>query len=44
MIRTSPPGKAKLGATASMCGLPLTFFFPSRRSEMLMSLFRRELR
>src|ERR1039458_8108220 len=37
MIRTSPPGNAKLGATASMCGLPLTFFFPSRRSEMLMS-------
>ena len=43
MIRTSPPGKAKLGATVSICGLPLTFFFPRRRSEMLMSLFRLEL-
>ncbi len=42
MILTSPPGKAHVGATASMCGLPLTFFLPSRRSEMLMNFFRRE--
>src|SRR5438270_2634587 len=33
-IRTSAPGKAAAGTTASMCGLPLTFFLPSNRSEI----------
>src|ERR1700730_5943599 len=37
MMRTSPPGRAALGCTASMCGWPLTFFFPSSRSEIPMS-------
>src|SRR6476646_6835365 len=35
-MRTSPPGKAALGCTASMWGWPLTFFLPSRRSEIPM--------
>src|SRR5205807_3639187 len=33
-IRTSAPGNAAAGTTASMCGLPLTFFLPSKRSEI----------
>gem|GEM_PF-6046454 len=36
MTRTSPPGSAAAGTTASMCGLPFTFFLPSR-SEIPMS-------
>src|ERR1700675_1149956 len=39
-IRTSPPGSAPSGAIASMCGFPLTFFFPRRRSEILIRLIR----
>src|SRR6185312_75493 len=35
-MRTSPPGKAAPGCTASMCGWPLTFFLPNRRSEIPM--------
>src|SRR5512140_162729 len=30
MTRTSPPGNAAGGTTASMCGFPFTFFLPSR--------------
>ncbi len=33
-IFTSPPGSAAAGATASMCGWPLTFFLPRIRSEI----------
>src|SRR3954471_6664280 len=35
VTRISPPGSAAAGTTASMCGLPFTFFLP-RRSEMPM--------
>src|SRR5258708_5377210 len=34
-MRTSPPGKAAPGATASMCGWPFTFFFPKSRLEIV---------
>src|SRR5207244_12486343 len=37
VIRTSPPGRAALGWTASIRGLPCTFFLPSRRSEVHMA-------
>src|SRR5579862_8522232 len=36
LMRTSPPGKAALGCTAEMCGLPFVFFLPSNRSEIPM--------
>src|SRR5215469_357253 len=36
LIRISPPGRADAGETLSMCGLPLTFFFPNNRSEIPM--------
>src|SRR5580700_577180 len=34
VIRTSPPGMAAAGNTPSMCGFPLTFVLPSKRSEI----------
>ncbi len=36
LMRISPPGNAAAGATFSICGLPFTFFLPSRRSEIPM--------
>src|SRR3989454_12823597 len=37
VIRTSPPGRAAAGCTASIRGLPFTFFLPSRRSDIAMA-------
>src|SRR5579863_186627 len=36
VIRTSPPGRAADGTIASMCGFPLAFALPSKRSEIPM--------
>src|SRR5215469_9369227 len=36
LMRISPPGNADEGERLSMCGLPLTFFFPNRRFEIPM--------
>src|SRR5438094_10490274 len=37
LVRTSLPGRAALGCTASIRGLPFTFFLPSRQSEIPMA-------
>src|SRR3954463_6126030 len=34
-MRTSPPGSPAAGSRWSMCGCPLTFFFPSKAPRSL---------
>jgi len=44
IIRTSPPGNAAAGVTASMCGWPLALFLPKMRLEMVMQNYGKKSR